>query len=154
MTEVEIRVLTSDDVEAYWQCRLEALERDPEAFSSSVEDHLKLTRDEIRRRLTADPINNFVLGVFAKDQLFGDGRVRARATAEVASQTARTRRNGQTDRENVLLVVFRFQPSTQPGKLADFPPYTSECYQNKTEKLIFKPAESSDRITYFHVRDM
>ena len=54
-------MLTADDVEAYWHCRLEALERDPEAFNSSVEDHRKLSRDEIRRRLTADPTNNFVL---------------------------------------------------------------------------------------------
>ena len=71
MTEVEIRALTADDVEAYWQCRLEALERDAEAFSSSVEDHLKLSRDEIRRRLTTDPANNFVLGVFASGKLLG-----------------------------------------------------------------------------------
>ncbi len=63
MTSIEIRILTADDTEAYRQCRLEALERDPEAFSSSVEDHLKLSRDQIRRRLTADPDNNFVLGV-------------------------------------------------------------------------------------------
>jgi ribosomal protein S18 acetylase RimI-like enzyme len=71
MTEVEIRVLTADDVEAYWQCRLEALERDPAAFSSSVEDHLKLSRDEIRRRLTVDPTSNFVLGVFVDGKLLG-----------------------------------------------------------------------------------
>jgi ribosomal protein S18 acetylase RimI-like enzyme len=71
MIEVDTRVLTSDDVEAYWRCRLEALERDPEAFSSSVEDHLKLSRDEIRRRLSADPANNFVLGVFANGKLMG-----------------------------------------------------------------------------------
>lgn len=71
MTPTEICLLTADDVEAYWQCRLEALERDPEAFSSSVEDHLKLSREEIRRRLTADPANNFVFGVFAEGKLRG-----------------------------------------------------------------------------------
>jgi len=71
MTVVEIRTLTADDVEAYWHCRLEALERDPEAFSSSVEDHRKLSRDEIRRRLTADPANNFVLGVLTDGKLLG-----------------------------------------------------------------------------------
>ena len=71
MNSIEIRVLTSDDVEAYWHCRLEALERDPAAFSSSVEDHLKLSREEIRRRLTADPANNFVFGVFADGKLRG-----------------------------------------------------------------------------------
>ena len=71
MPEVEIRILTADDVEAYWQCRLEALERDPDAFSSSVEDHLKLSHDQVRQRLTADPANNFVLGVFANGKLMG-----------------------------------------------------------------------------------
>ncbi len=71
MTEIEIRALTADDVEAYWRCRLEALERDPEAFSSSVEDHLKLSHEEIRRRLTADPANNFVFGVFVNGELQG-----------------------------------------------------------------------------------
>jgi GNAT superfamily N-acetyltransferase len=71
MTPIEIRLLTDNDTDAWWKLRLEALERDPEAFSSSVEDHLKLSRDEIRRRLTADPAKNFVLGVFAKGKLLG-----------------------------------------------------------------------------------
>jgi ribosomal protein S18 acetylase RimI-like enzyme len=71
MNDVEIRILTADDVEAYWQCRARALERDPTAFSSSVPDHLKLSRDEIGRRLTVDPPNNFVFGAFANGSLAG-----------------------------------------------------------------------------------
>ena len=71
MNDVEIRILTADDTEAYWQCRSRALEREPTAFSSSVPDHLKLSRDEIRRRLTVDPANNFVFGAFADGRLAG-----------------------------------------------------------------------------------
>jgi ribosomal protein S18 acetylase RimI-like enzyme len=71
VTPIEIEILTADDVDAYWHCRLEALERDPTAFSSSVEDHLKLSREEILRRLTTDPANNFVLGVFVEGKLMG-----------------------------------------------------------------------------------
>lgn len=71
MSPFEIRLLTSADLEAYWHSRLEALDRDPFAFSSSVEDHLKLSRDEIRRRLTADPASNFVFGIFVDGKLRG-----------------------------------------------------------------------------------
>ena len=77
--EVEVRVLTADDAPAYWICRRQALERDPEAFSSSVEEHLKLSDDEIRRRLSGDPVNNFVFGAFVDGKLVGTaGFVRER----------------------------------------------------------------------------
>ena len=79
MPEVEIRVLTADDAAAYSICRLRALERDPEAFSSSVEEHRKLSEDEIRSRLSSDPVNNFVFGAFAEGKLVGTaGFVRER----------------------------------------------------------------------------
>jgi len=71
MTPVEFRILTVDDVGAYSEVRLEALERDPTAFGSSVEDHRKLSEMDIRSRLTADPANNFVIGVYAGERLAG-----------------------------------------------------------------------------------
>lgn len=79
ISEVEIRLLTADDAAAYSICRLRALELDPEAFSSSVEEHLNLSEDEIRRRLSSDPMNNFVFGAFADGKLVGTaGFVRER----------------------------------------------------------------------------
>jgi ribosomal protein S18 acetylase RimI-like enzyme len=79
IAEVEIRVVTADDAAAYSMCRRQALERDPEAFSSSVEEHLKLSEEEIQRRLSGDPVNNFVFGVFANGKLMGTaGFVRER----------------------------------------------------------------------------
>jgi ribosomal protein S18 acetylase RimI-like enzyme len=68
---IEIRFLTADDAEAYSAVRLEALERDPEAFSSSAEEHKKLTLSEIKIRLTGNPPNNFVAGVFKAGRLLG-----------------------------------------------------------------------------------
>jgi ribosomal protein S18 acetylase RimI-like enzyme len=79
VSEVEIRILTADDAAAYSVCRLRALERDPEAFSSSVEEHLKLSEEEVRSRLSSDPVNNCVFGAFVEGKLVGTaGFVRER----------------------------------------------------------------------------
>ena len=71
MTSVEIRILTPDDAAAYRAIRLEMLEREPEAFSSSPDDHNKLSEEEIRRRLAVDLAEHFVVGAFVDGQLVG-----------------------------------------------------------------------------------
>ncbi len=71
MTSVELRILVADDGAAWRRVRLEALEGDPEAFSATVEAHLKLTDNEIRTRLAADMNERFVVGAFAGEELVG-----------------------------------------------------------------------------------
>ncbi|MGA7906805.1 MAG: GNAT family N-acetyltransferase [Candidatus Sulfotelmatobacter sp.] len=68
---MEIRWLTADDASAYWQIRLEALERDPGAFGASPEQHRALTLTDIATRLGSDPANNFVAGAFDGERLVG-----------------------------------------------------------------------------------
>jgi ribosomal protein S18 acetylase RimI-like enzyme len=68
---VEIRFLTADDADAYWRIRLEALERDPEAFASSAEEHRALSINDVKSRLSSDPANNFIAGAFVGGRLAG-----------------------------------------------------------------------------------
>jgi RimJ/RimL family protein N-acetyltransferase len=68
---INIRVLTPDDADSFWNTRLEALESEPTGFSSSAAKHRGITIEEFRGRLTADPSNNFVIGVFANGKLGG-----------------------------------------------------------------------------------
>jgi len=68
---MEIRILTADDAGEFRRLRLEALERDAEAFGSSAEEHRALSMDEIKARLAPDPAEHFVMGAFADGQLGG-----------------------------------------------------------------------------------
>jgi len=70
--EIEIRRLTEQDASAYYGVRLEALEQEPLAFSSSPEEHRALTLGEIARRLGSSPEDRrFVLAAFVDDAIVG-----------------------------------------------------------------------------------
>lgn len=69
---MEVRLLTVDDAEAWWQLRLEALRNDPASFADSDDEHLKTTIETAQERFRkGDPANNFVVGMFERDRLIG-----------------------------------------------------------------------------------
>lgn len=68
---METRILQSEDAEEYRRLRLEALEGDPRAFSSSVEEHQALSMEEVKRRLGPIAESTFVVGTFDGGRLVG-----------------------------------------------------------------------------------
>ncbi len=66
---MELRLLTPDDAEAWWQLRLEALSNDLASFADSAEEHLTTTIESTRVRLGAGTALGFVLGMFEDTKL-------------------------------------------------------------------------------------
>jgi hypothetical protein len=71
MINAEIRVLTQGDVSAYWNLRLEALEREPQSFAESAEEHRATSIELAAARLGEAEGANFVLGAFLAGELVG-----------------------------------------------------------------------------------
>jgi RimJ/RimL family protein N-acetyltransferase len=67
---MEIRFLTAEDAAEWSRLRLEALQFEPAAFSSSVEEHKAVPIEEVRKRLSANP-HSFVVGAFEEGHLCG-----------------------------------------------------------------------------------
>jgi len=69
---MDLRLLTVDDAEAFWNLRLEALRNDPASFADSDEEHLKTTIETAQERLRKnDPAGNFIVGAFEESKLIG-----------------------------------------------------------------------------------
>jgi len=111
MISVKFRVLTAEDTAAYCKVRLEALERDPTAFGSSMEDHRKLSESDLRSRISKDPANNFVIGVFAGGELVGtagfvrDTGVKVRHKGKIWGVYLRAELRGQGAGRRMLQMV-------------------------------------------------
>ncbi|MER2261753.1 MAG: GNAT family N-acetyltransferase [Psychrobacillus sp.] len=68
---MEVRRLTGEDAEAYWELRLEALKNNPEAFGTSYEEAVQRENPIERVRSNFQVNENYTLGAFEEDKLVG-----------------------------------------------------------------------------------
>ncbi len=79
--DMEIRLLTDADAQAYWDLRLEALETDPRAFGSSPEELRTFSVQQTGERIRATA-DGSVLGAFDGRELVGNVGFRRESRAK------------------------------------------------------------------------
>ena len=69
-TQAEIRILEDSDAPSLWRIRLEAVQREPHAFSESATEHQARSIEEVTARMRATE-EGFGLGAFIDGRLVG-----------------------------------------------------------------------------------
>jgi len=72
MPTPEVRLLTAEDADAWFQLRLFALRDTPTAFLASYEEELEGGLEKVRERLNQGTEHFFIVGAFDGDELVGN----------------------------------------------------------------------------------